>query len=319
MQISMMSALPPAKNVDIPQPPRRITVIVLTYNEARRLRECLESVRWADEIVVVDGESTDGTVELARLYTPHVYVSDLLGPKNPGGFSDQRNFGLEKATGDWVFFLDADERVTPELRAEIEARLLNGPDEGHAVYRVRRLEHFFGVPSPYTHGQSWLTRLMRRGSARWDGRRVHEGVTHEGTQGDLLAYFLHYSKDTIADYVTTMNRYTSLEAEEMMRSGRPLARSPWPSMIHAFLYRYTHLRSYREGTFGLLMCLMLTFYQYLVWAKHWEKCKDAGLVPGRTQPNTLTTATAGLFGGLWRGIGRVKRGPQALNSRTEAL
>ena len=285
-----------------------LSVIVLTYNEAHRVRACLESVAWADEIVVVDGGSTDDTREIAREFTPHVHVSDLLGPDRPGGFSDQRNFALDQATGDWVFFLDADERATPELRAEVEARLLNGPDEGHAVYRVRRLEHFFGVLSPHTHGQSWLTRLIRRGGGRWDGRRVHEGVAHEGTQGDLHAYFLHYSKDTIAQYVETMNRYTSLEADELVRADRPLARSPWPSMIHAFLYRYTHLGSYREGTFGLLMCLMLTCYQYLVWAKHWEKCKDAGLVPGRTPPGALTTATAGLFGGLWRGLGQLKGG-----------
>jgi glycosyltransferase involved in cell wall biosynthesis len=292
---------------------RTLSVIIMTYNEAHRLPSCLESVAWADDVIVVDGYSTDDTADVARKYTPHVYLSDLLGPKNPGGFSDQRNFGLSKATGDWVFFLDADERVTPELRAEIEARLLEGPEEGHSIYRLRRREHFFGVPSPYTHGESWLDRIVRRGAAVWDGRLVHEGLTYEGTRGDLLAYFLHYSKDTVAQYVETMNRYTSLEAEEAFKKGTPLARTPWRAMFHAFFYRYGHMRSYREGTFGLLMCLMLTFYQYLTWAKHWEQCKDAGLVPGQTSAGTFTRATAGAIGGLWRGLGRIKRRPHTLS------
>lgn len=289
-----------------------ISIIVLTYNESHRIRPCLESVAWADEIVVVDGYSTDGTADLARKYTPHVYLSDLLGPSKPGGYSDQRNFGLDKASGDWVFFLDADERVTLELQTEIERRLLGADDEGHCVYRVRRLEHFFGVASPYTHGQAWQNRLLRRGQGRYDGRLVHEGILYEGTRGDLLAYILHYSKDTVAQYVETMNRYTSLEAEELVRTGMPLARSPWREMTRAFLHRYIHMQSYREGTFGLLMSLMLTFYQYLVWAKHWEQCKNEGRVPGKTHAGPLASLTGGVLSGLWHGAGHLKRGGLAL-------
>lgn len=262
---------------------------------------------WADEIVVVDGGSTDGTQEIAREFTPHVYVSDLLGPDKPGGFSNQRNFALDKASGDWVFFLDADERVTPELAAEIKRRLLEGPDEGHTVYRLRRREHFFGVYSPHTHGKSWMTRIVRRGQAKYDGRLVHEGLIYTGTMGDLQSEMLHFSKDTIAHYISTMNRYTSLEAEEAMKSGLPLARTPWRGMAHAFSYRYVHMGSYREGTFGLLMSLMLTFYSYLSWAKQWELCKNAGQIPGETRPARRTALMGGLLRGLWLSFGQVKK------------
>jgi len=286
---------------------KTFSVIVLTYNEAHRLRPCLESVAWADEIVVVDGGSTDETREVAGEFTPHVYVSDLLGPDKPGGFSDQRNFALGKASGDWVFFLDADERATPELAAEIQKRLLCGPDEGHTVYRLRRREHFFGVYSPHTHGLSWMTRIVRRGQAKYDGRLVHEGLIYDGTMGDLQSQMLHFSKDTVAQYVATMNRYTSLEAEEAVRKGEPLARTPWRGMIHAFCYRYFHMGSYREGTFGLLMSLMLTFYSYLSWAKHWELAKNVGQVPGESRPSVATAVTSGIVRGAWRGFGQLKR------------
>ena len=286
---------------------KTFSVLVLTYNEAYRLRACLQSVAWADEIVVVDGGSTDETREIAREFTPHVYVSDLLGPDKPGGFSDQRNFALSRASGDWVFFLDADERATPELASEIQRRLLQGADEGHTAYQLRRREHFFGVYSPHTHGQSWMTRIVRRGQARYDGRLVHEGIVYDGTRGDLQSQMLHFSKDTVAHYVSTMNRYTSLEAEEAVRNGEPLARTPWRGMIHAFCYRYFHMGSYREGTFGLLMSLLLTFYSYLAWAKHWELAKNAGHIPGKSRPGIGTALAGGLVRGAWRGFGRIKR------------
>lgn len=288
-----------------------LTVIVLTYNELSRLRACLESVAWADEIVVVDGGSTDATQEIAREFTPHVYVSDLLGPDKPGGFSDQRNFALGKATGDWIFFLDADERATPELRAEIEKRLL-GQDESHTVYRLRRREHFFGVYSPHTHGQSWMTRIVRRGYGQYDGRLVHEGIIYDGTMGDLKTTLLHFSKETVSHYVATMNRYTSLEAEEAVRNNQPLARTPWRGMIHAFCYRYFHMGSYREGTFGLLMSLMLAFYSYLSWTKHWELAKNRGDVPGATRPALRTALTGGLVRGVWLGVGLAKRSARSV-------
>ncbi|MDR3710324.1 MAG: glycosyltransferase family 2 protein [Capsulimonadaceae bacterium] len=282
-----------------------VSVVILTFNEAHRIRPCLESVKWADEVIVVDSYSTDDTAAIAREYTSNVYLSDLLGPSNPGGYSDQRNFGLSKATGDWVFFLDADERVTPELAREIDQRIRK-TDEGHAAYRMRILNHYFGVPTPYTHGEGWATRIVRRGYGRYDSRLVHEGLLVDGTVGALSERYLHFSKDTVAQYVDSMNRYTNLEADVLERDGVRFTGTPWRSMLHAFAYRYIMLKAYKEGTFGLVMCLLLTIYPFLVWSKHWEHAKDAGEVPNVTGPSPFVAMICGATGSIWRASGWLK-------------
>ncbi len=293
----------------------RVSAIVLTFNEERRIESCLESLTWADEIIVVDGFSTDSTCDLARRFTAHVYQSDLLGPKNPGGFSDQRNFAVSKATGDWLLFVDADERVTPELAAEIRRVTASTASADHAAYAMGRHEHFFGVLSPYTHGDGAQTRLLRRGRARWDGRLVHEGVVFEGLLGKLEHKLLHFSKDSVVDYVTTMNRYTTLEAQEAFKAGQPLARSPLPQMLRNFAHRYWHMGSYREGRFGLLMSVMFAVYAYLTWAKLWEFKVKAGEIPGQTKPSALTGSVGALIRGVWHATGSVKQSAKRLIGR----
>jgi glycosyltransferase involved in cell wall biosynthesis len=283
----------------------RISAIVLTFNEAKRVGPCLESLLWADEILVIDGFSTDDTVEVAHCYTSLVYRSDLLGPNNPGGFSDQRNFAMGRATGDWVLFVDADERVTPELAAEIRETVNSNGDP--AAFRMRRREHFFGVPTHFTHGPSWQTRLVRRSAGHWNSRAVHESLRVDGQTADLNGFLQHYSKDTITQYVETMNRYTSLEAAEAFKKNPCPARSPVPTMFRNFLYRYIYLESYREGAFGLLMSLMFGVYSYLTWAKHWELAKNAGIILGETSPRWHTRLIAGAMHSAWRSAGFIKR------------
>lgn len=283
---------------------RTLSVIILTYNEVHRLQPCLESVTWADEVIVVDGYSTDGTADLARRFTSHVYLSDLLGPERPGGYSDQRNFALARATGHWVLFLDADERVTPELRDELQARVLGADDEGHAAYRLLRLDFYFGIP--WTETEDWQIRLVRRGAGSYNGRLVHEVLTYEGTLGDLSGLIHHYTKDTVSQYVGTINRYTSLEAEETVRTGQTMPASPWRGMGRAFLHWYFNHRSYRQGTFGLLMALMQSFYYFLMWAKYWEKRKNEGRPLGRNLPTPWAAALGGGIQGAWAALRRIK-------------
>jgi glycosyltransferase involved in cell wall biosynthesis len=291
-----------------PAPARpRISAIVLTYNEARRVGPCLESLLWADELIVVDGFSTDDTVKIARCFTSLVYRSDLLGPDKPGGYSDQRNFAMCQATGDWVLFVDADERVTPELAGEIRSVVNRNRPGDPAAFRMRRREHFFGVPTHYTHGPSWQTRLVRRDSGQWNSRAVHEALRVDGETGELSEYLQHYSKDSISHYVETMNRYTSLEAAEAFKKNQIPNSTPVFAMIRNFVHRYIYLQSYREGVFGLLMSIMFGFYTYLTWAKHWELAKNAGLIPSQTRPRWRTRILAGTLGALWRGAGVAKR------------
>lgn len=275
-----------------------VAVVVLTFNEERRLRPCLESVRWADEIVIVDGFSTDKTLEIARDFTSAVFQSDLLGPGNPGGYGAQRNFALSKVTAPWVFFIDADERCTPELAEAIRAVShadVGGPD----AYEVRRSDFYFGVHTPYTHGEGWLVRLMLRDKARWTERLVHEGLETDGPIGRLSGELLHFSKDSIADYLTTQNRYTSLEAEELERQGRPLAPHPLFECLRTFCNIYIYKGAYREGAFGLIMAVFFASYSFQIWAKQWEREMKAGRIPPDEPRFRVLEAGAEFLRAIW--------------------
>lgn len=273
----------------------RLAVAIIAYNEAHRLRPCLESVRWCDQIIVVDGHSTDNTPDIAREFTSHVYLSDRLGPGKPGGFADQRNYAMSCTEAEWVFFLDADERFSPELADEILQRFARGIPDEIAAFQVRRKEHFFGVYTPYTHGESWLIRLMRKDKVRWNARLVHEGLEIDGRVESLHGHLLHYSKDSLSEYLATQNRYTTLEAEQSMLDGAPLASSPFSAMLRTFLNIYVYKKSYREGAFGLVMSLLFAQYSFLSWAKRWEVEMKAGRVrPDQPRQRVLESIAAAL-------------------------
>jgi glycosyltransferase involved in cell wall biosynthesis len=257
----------------------RVAAVILTFNESRRLRDCLESVRWADEIVVVDGFSTDDTVAIAKEFTEKVLLSDRLGPNNPGGYSEQRNFALQNVTAPWAFFIDADERCSPELAAEIRSTLADQPAPDVSAYQIRRKEFFFGVHSPYTHGSGWLVRLVRTGQVKWNDRLVHEGIATSGTVRELQGALLHYSKDSMADYLASLNRYTSLEAQELAKQDTPLSRRPLLQSFRTFCNMYIYKGAYREGAFGLIMSVFMAGYTFQTWAKHWESEMKSGRLP----------------------------------------
>jgi glycosyltransferase involved in cell wall biosynthesis len=279
-----------------------ISAIILTYNEQTRLRECLASAAWCDEVVVVDGHSTDDTVAVAREFTDKVFLSDRLGPSKPGGFAEQRNFGLEQAACEWAFFIDADERFTPELAKEIRQRLHNGIAKEVAIFRVRRREHFFGVHTPYTHAEGWQTRMLRRGAAKWDARLVHEGLVTEGKTDSLDGHLLHFSKDSVSDYLSTQNRYTTLEAEQAVVDGLQLAKSPFPGMLRTFLNLYVYKQSYREGAFGLIMSLFFAQYNFHCWAKRWEIEMKAGRIKPDQPRIAWIEKVASLLSSIWQKI-----------------
>jgi len=276
-----------------------VSVVVLTYNEAHRLRPCLESVRWADEIVVVDGFSTDETVAVAREYTDKILLSDRLGPKNPGGYSAQRNFALQNVSSPWTFFIDADERCTPELAAEIRQTLAAPPGADVAAYQIRRKEFFWGIHTEYTHGSGWLVRLLRTDRAKWNDRLVHEGVEASGSILPLQGPLLHYSKDSIFDYLATQNRYTSLEAQELARHNSPLLRHPLLESFRTFCNLYVYKGAYREGAFGLVMSVFFASYTFQTWAKHWELETKAGRHTGATPGFRAMEFLASVLRPIW--------------------
>lgn len=258
-----MSA-PPRDGSTSQQP--RLSVTVITWNEAERLRGCLTSVVWADEIVVVDAGSDDKTVEIARSFTDHVVGRPWAG------FASQKNFALAQATGDWVLSLDADEEVSPELAAAIQRVLASPAADGYAVPRRnifwgRWVRHGLLYPD-------WQLRLFRRGRGRFVERPVHESVEVDGTVGRLPAPLVHRSYRDVADFLERTNRYTTLAADEWVRSGRGIRRSDLLLRpLGRFVSMYLVHGGFLDGWRGFLLAVLYAYYVFVRSAKVWERVK----------------------------------------------
>jgi glycosyltransferase involved in cell wall biosynthesis len=242
-----------------------LTVTVITLNEAANIRACLESVAWADERLVVDSGSTDGTPDLARAAGARVIEHGWPG------YSQQKNFAAEQAAHDWILSLDADERVTPALAAEIRALLDHGPTA--AGYRIPRVTWHLGR---WIRTTDWYPdpqlRLYDRRRAHWPRRRVHESVKAEGAVVDLRAELQHYAYRDLSHHWQTMDRYTTLAAEEMAAAGRragllDLVAHP-PA---AFLRNFVLKRGFTQGIPGLIVSSMNAFYVFMKFAKLWAR------------------------------------------------
>ena len=245
----------------------RLSVVVIALNEEDRIRDCLASVAWADEIVVVDAGSDDKTVAIAREFTDHVVVHPWQG------FAAQKNFGIERATGEWVLSLDADEQVEPELRAEIAAAIEN--PRSFVGFRLARKNMMWG--RWIRHGRlypDWQLRLFRRGRGRFLDRAVHESVSVDGPVGRLSTPLLHYSYRDVSDFLRRADRYATLAADEWSRAGRrrrfhPLALMTAP--VGRFLSMYVLHRGFLDGWRGFLLAVLYAYYVFIRSAKIWEK------------------------------------------------
>jgi len=257
-----------------------LSVTIITRNEEERIRRCLEGVSWAQEIVVVDAESTDRTVEIVRAFTPKVFVRPWPG------FSAQKNFAIAQATQPWILALDADEWVSPELREEIQAVLeADGPLDG---YYIPRKSFFLG--RWIRHG-TWFPdyqlRLFRRGRGAFQARSVHEAVEVKGRLGYLKTPLLHFSYHGIGDFVQRSNLYSSLAAQDLIRRGkrislgdlllRPLGR---------FCSMYFLHRGFLDGRHGLLLAILYSYYVFLRSAKAWEISRGLAITPLKNPDQT---------------------------------
>ena len=242
----------------------RLSAVVVTLNEEARLRACLETVAWADEIVVVDAESQDKTVQIAREFTEHVMVRPWPG------FATQKNFALEQASGEWLLSLDADEEVSPALRDEVLALLTAGA--GADGYAVPRRNVFLG--QWIRHGglyPDWQVRLFRRGRGRFLDRDVHESVAVDGSVARLGGHLVHRSYEGVADFFDRANRYSTLAAAELVRAGaRARARELVLRPLGRFLSMYAARRGFLDGRKGLLLAALYAYYVFMRTARVWE-------------------------------------------------
>lgn len=248
-----------------------LTVVVLTLNEEANIAACLEGVRWAEELMVLDSGSTDRTVEIARRFTPHVLSVEWKG------YGATRNLGLDRASSDWVLWLDADERVTPELAAEIRAVMALGTEEP-AAYDVARRAYFLGK---WIRHAGWypgrVTRLFRHGSARFNSARVHEQLVVAGATGSLRNDLLHYTDPDLEHYLRKFNRYTTLAAEELHAAGRRAG--VWDLTVRplfAFVRMYILRLGVLDGMHGLILCVLSAGYVFTKYAKLWERTRAGG-------------------------------------------
>jgi glycosyltransferase involved in cell wall biosynthesis len=245
----------------------RLSVVVVTRNEEDRLRAALESVAWADEIVVVDAESDDKTVTIAREFTDHVVVRPWPG------YAAQKNVAIDLATGDWVLSLDADEIVSTELTAEIRRVLAaDGPADGYAVPR-RNI--FWG--RWVRHGglyPDWQLRLFRCGRGRFVERAVHESVRVDGRVERLAGHLEHRSYRDVGDFLARADRYAALAAADAVAQGRRAgAREFVLRPLGRFLSMYVLGRGFLDGWRGFLLASLYAYYVLIRAVKIWERTK----------------------------------------------
>lgn len=246
----------------------KLSVTVITRDEARHIDACLASVAWADERLVIDSGSTDGTADLARARGARVIVRDWPG------YAAQKNFAASEAAHDWILSIDADERVSAPLAAEIQAQLARLPDgAGPAGYRIPRVTWHLGR---WIRTTDWYPdyqlRLYDRRRARWTPRRVHESVQADGDVGRLANDLEHYAYRDLAHHHHTMDRYTTLAAEEMYDAGRRAGLLDL--VLHpqaAFLRNYILRGGFKDGLPGFLISSMNAHYVFLKFAKLYER------------------------------------------------
>jgi glycosyltransferase involved in cell wall biosynthesis len=246
-----------------------VSATVIAKNESDAIGDALQSLAWADEIIVVDAESTDDTVAIARRYTERVYVRPW------SGYVEQKNYAAELATHDWIFSLDADERVPEALATEIRELLSASPSCWG--YRMPRVSFYLGRWMRTTDMYpDYQLRLYHRHHGRWDGLHVHESVKLDGGAiGYLKNELQHHPYKDLSEHLIRMDRYTTLAARQMFEKGRRATRLEL--LFHppiAFARNYILKGGFRDGKAGLIVSLVNSYYVMLKFAKLWELQRD---------------------------------------------
>ncbi len=239
----------------------KISATIITFNEERNIPRVMESLRCVDEIVVVDCGSTDRTVEIAAKLGARVIEMPWRG------YASQKNYASEQATHDWILSLDADEAVSEALEGELWQIKKNGPE--FDAYTMPRLAHYLGrwiLHSGWYPGRK--VRLFDRRKARWVGDYVHESVAVDGRVGHLRENLLHFTCDSLSEHLRTMDRYTTLAAEQIVDQKRKVG---WAQLVldplWTFFNTFFFHRGFLDGTEGLAIAYMAAMYNFLKYTK----------------------------------------------------
>lgn len=240
-----------------------ISAVVLTLNEEKHLPDCLASLKWADETVVFDSFSTDRTEAIAREYSARFIQRKFLN------YADQRNAALETVQADWVFFVDADERIPPALAEEIRT-LTNDPARPEAGWWVPRHNYLFGKLTLHAGWYpDYQLRLLKREQAHYDAtRHVHELVQLGGSEGHLKNPLVHLNYETVGEFVAKQYQYTKYDAGILHAQGqRAKPQNFVLQPLRQFWWRFVTLEGWRDGLHGLRLSLLMAYFQWVLYGE----------------------------------------------------
>ena len=251
---------------------QKLSVVILAKNEEDKIRNCLESVKWADEIVIVDGLSTDRTVDICKEYGAKI-VAHAFG----GDFGEERNLGNENCSGDWILQLDGDEVVTEGFKEKV-MEILNGKYD-YTAYKFLRKNIFLGRFMRYGGWYHYSSHFFKRGCATYKGKVHHKLISSDGRIGKLEADVEHYPFQNISQLVSRQNRYTGIEAQEILDLSGKLPDKEIRYNIKVkpaklFWKFYVKKKGYREGMHGFIFSVLFALVHFLKWAKYWELVRD---------------------------------------------
>lgn len=240
----------------------KLSVVILTKNEEKNILDCLESIKNVDEIVVVDDNSEDRTIELIRNFSKDI---SIYSKNLDGDFSAQRNFGLDKTKNNWIMFLDADERLSEKLGEEINSQITKNSFDG---FYIKRTDVIWGKRLQYGEtGNIKLLRLAKKSFGKWSGK-VHEAWDIKGKIGTLESELIHYPHQTVSEFLHEINAYSSIRAQFLYEKGVK------PSLVDIVLYpkakfflNYVLMLGFLDGVEGLIFTIMMSFHSFLVRAK----------------------------------------------------
>lgn len=240
---------------------QKISVIIIAGNEENNISECLESVSWADEIVVVDSGSSDRTVDIARNYTTRVFVHQWEG------YAAQKSYALSLASNEWVLSIDADERVSPELKTEIQNLDIDRADG----YKIPRRNYFLGkIIRSCGWYPDYQLRLFKKSKTKVTNRQVHEGFFVDGRVEKLKNDLIHYTHMTIAGTLRKINEYSSLQAVEKAPRKKVHAYHILFHPAWAFFQHFILRKGFKDGAYGLMVSLIHSMTNMQTYMKIWE-------------------------------------------------
>jgi (heptosyl)LPS beta-1,4-glucosyltransferase len=248
----------------------KISASIIVFNEEDNIAELCETISWCDEIVIVDSSSTDKTVEIAGRYTDKIFQREFKG------YKDKHEFADSKTSGDWIFWIDADERVTPELLASIEHLKTLPPEKLPDGFWIARKTWYLGR---WIKHSGWYPdyqmRLYRKSASYWDGVAPHETARVRGSTEKLKGEFLHFTKRDISDHHKVLDWYTTLAAEHLAKNGATVGGfSLFVKFLSGFFRTYILKQGFRDGIPGLIIGVSSAYSVFLKYAKVWEKNHD---------------------------------------------